>query len=95
VARNANSTYKIQVCLSGVEFKLRDWLLAGFSLVLATLGKGIAEAGLKGEFMPGSKGLVMPGLCIGPGVPMIPLPTAVGFRDRGAGSTRQIEVTFS
>jgi len=59
-------------------------------------GNGIVEAGLKGELIPASNGLVMAGLGSGPGVPITPLtPPAVGLRDRGAGSTRQIEVTFS
>jgi hypothetical protein len=91
----------MHVCLSGLLPSAIEALPPLLLLLLLLKrafeadGNGIVEAGLKGELIPRSNGLVIPGLCIGPGVPIIPLPAAVGFRDRGAGRTRQIEVTFS
>lgn len=91
----------MQVCRSGLlpnaieALLLLLLLLALLKRPLDAFGNGMVDAGLKGELIPRSKGLVIPGLCIGPGVPITPLIPAAGFRDRGAGKTRQIEVTFS
>jgi hypothetical protein len=86
----------MQVCLSGVAPSITEVLAVELNRELFALGKGIVEAGLKGELKPRSKGLVTAGLCNGPGVPITPLPLpAEGFRFRGAGRTRQMEVTFS
>jgi hypothetical protein len=101
IALDYSFTHKMHVCLSGLLPSAIEALPPLLLLLLLLKrapeagGNGIVEAGLKGEFMPKSNGLVIPGLCIGPGVPITPLPAAVGFRDRGAGRTRQIEVTFS
>ena len=90
------ATYNMHVCLSGLAPMPIEGLTAELKRELAVAGNGIVDAGLKGELIPASKGLVMAGLGSGPGVPMTPFtPPAVGLRDRGAGSTRQIEVTFS
>jgi hypothetical protein len=86
----------MHVCLSGFAPRPIEGLAAGLKRELVLAGNGIADAGLKGELIPASKGLVMAGLGCGPGVPITPFtPPAVGFRDLGAGSTRQIDVTFS